>query len=119
VRREREQNTLTNSIRSKRKNLDLRKETVVAARPEEVLDGVVWSASKTTEIAGGAADGGAACGDFGEAVSHRKVRVQCSICGLTSVFPSNSAVTGNEINRKLKRTKPYARTNRRIYNYII
>jgi len=72
----------------------------VAARPEEELDGVVWSAGKTAEISGGAANGGAACGDFGEAVSHRKVRAQCGVCGLTSVFPSNSTVTGNEINRK-------------------
>lgn len=91
----------------------------MAARPEEVLDGVVWSASKTTEIAGGAADGSAACGDFGEAVSHRKVLAQCSVCCLTSVFPSNKAVTGNEINRKMKGTKPYPHSNRRIYNYII
>jgi len=61
----------------------------VAARPEEVLDGVVWSAGKAAEISGGAADGGAARRDFGEAVSHRKVRAQC---GLTSVLPSNSAL---------------------------
>ena len=52
------------------RNLDLREEAVVAARPEEVVDGVVGSVDGVVEAGGGAANGRTAAGDVGEAVTH-------------------------------------------------
>lgn len=52
-------------------NLDLREEAVVAARPEEAIDGVVGSVGRIEVAGGGAADGRLAASDVGAAVAHR------------------------------------------------
>ena len=43
---------------------------MVAARPEEGVDGVVGSVGGVGVVAGGAADGRTAAGDVGAAVTH-------------------------------------------------
>lgn len=82
----------------------------MAAGPEEVLDSVDWSGGQIEKIGGGAADGGAACGDFGEAVSHGKVGAQCEWLDLSSGM--------NEINRKLKGAKPDTHRLANYYNIM-
>lgn len=54
-------------------NLDLREEAVVAARPEEAIDGVVGSVGRIEVAGGGAADGRLAASDVGAAVDRKSV----------------------------------------------
>lgn len=74
-----------------RENLDLREETVVAARPEEPIHSIIGSIGWIVVMAGGAADGRTTAGDVGAAVAHGIFGVEVSESRLTSVYPSTSA----------------------------
>lgn len=70
--RERKQNAqkYRETCHKERENLDLREETMVAARPEELVHSIVGSVGGIVVMAGGAADGRTTAGDVGAAVAH-------------------------------------------------